>query len=105
MPATIDHAAIMYILYNGTHMFTANTKGSLQEGNMSSLVSFFFNLRSGGWSPNWVHSARRPFVPGPGDCEDGEFVGMNGRRNRSTRRKPAPAPLCAPQIPFDETPD
>jgi hypothetical protein len=21
-----------------------------------------FNLRSGGWSPNWVHSARRPLT-------------------------------------------
>jgi hypothetical protein len=26
-----------------------------------------------------------------------------GRGNRSTRRKPAPAPLCPPQIPFDQT--
>jgi hypothetical protein len=24
-----------------------------------------------------------------------------GRGNRSTRRKPAPAPLCPPQIPHD----
>jgi hypothetical protein len=40
-----------------------------------------------------------PIVPTPGDCEDGEFGGMKtGRDNRSTRRKPAPAPLCAPQI-------
>jgi hypothetical protein len=22
----------------------------------------FFNLHSGGWSPNWVHSASRPFT-------------------------------------------
>jgi hypothetical protein len=29
-------------------------------------------------------------VPAPGDCDDGEFGGMKiGRRNRSTRRKPA----------------
>jgi hypothetical protein len=29
-----------------------------------SLPAFvlFFNLHSGGWSPNWVHSARRPFT-------------------------------------------
>jgi hypothetical protein len=27
----------------------------------------------------------------------------NGRGNRSTRRKPAPAPLCPPQIPLDQT--
>jgi hypothetical protein len=43
-------------------------------------------------------------VPAPGDCEDGEFGGMKiGRGNRSTRRKPAAAPLCPPQIPLDQT--
>jgi hypothetical protein len=41
----------------------------------------------------------------PGWCEDGEFGGMNGRGNRSTRRKPAPTPLCPPQIPLDQTRD
>jgi hypothetical protein len=36
-----------------------------------------------------------------GDC--GAVGGMKiGRRNRSTRRKPAPAPLCPPQIPHDQ---
>jgi hypothetical protein len=36
------------------------------------------------------------------DC--GEIHGMKiGRGNRSTRRKPAPAPLCPPQIPHDQT--
>jgi hypothetical protein len=38
-----------------------------------------------------------PIVPAPGDYDDGEFGGMKiGRGNRSTRRKPAPAPLCPP---------
>jgi hypothetical protein len=33
-----------------------------------------------------------------GDC--GEIGGMKiGTGNRNTRRKPAPAPLCPPQIP------
>jgi hypothetical protein len=46
--------------------------------NRPSIYIFFLNFHSGGWSPNWVHSARRPFqswpiVPAPGDCEDGEF--------------------------------
>jgi hypothetical protein len=37
------------------------------------------------------------------DC--GAIGGMKiGRGNRSTRRKPAPAPLCQPQIPHDQTP-
>jgi hypothetical protein len=45
-----------------------------------------------------------PIVPTPVDCDDGEFGGMKiGRGNRSTRRLPAPAPLCPPQIPLDQT--
>jgi hypothetical protein len=41
---------------------------------------------------------------GEGDC--GAFGGMKiGRGNRSTQRKPAPAPLCPPQIPLDQTRD
>jgi hypothetical protein len=46
-----------------------------------------------------------PIVPAPGDCEDGEFGGINGRGNRSTRRKPAPTPLCPPRIPLDQIRD
>jgi hypothetical protein len=45
----------------------------------------------------------RPLLTVPGDCDDvGELGGMNGfgRGNRSTRRKPAPTPLCPPQIPL-----
>jgi hypothetical protein len=38
----------------------------------------------------------RPIVPAPGDY-DGEIGGMIGRGNRSTRRKPAPKPLCPQQ--------
>jgi hypothetical protein len=37
------------------------------------------------------------------DGECGEFSGMSGRGNRSTQRKPAPVPLCSPQIPHDLT--
>jgi hypothetical protein len=46
----------------------------------------------------------RPLLTAPGDCDvDGEVGGMNdfGMGNRSTRRKPAPTPLCPPQIPHD----
>jgi hypothetical protein len=39
-----------------------------------------------------------------GDYDDREFGGMKiGMGNRSTRRKPAPAPLCPPQNPLDQT--
>jgi hypothetical protein len=45
-----------------------------------------------------------PIVPTPGDYDDGEFGGMKiDRGNRSTRRKPTPAPLCPPQIKLDQT--
>jgi hypothetical protein len=50
---------------------------------------------------NWVHSALRPpIVPAPDDYDDGEIGGMMiGRGDRSTRRKPAPVPLCPSQTP------
>jgi hypothetical protein len=35
-------------------------------------------------------------VSAPGDYDNGEIGGMIGRGNRSTRRKPAPVPLCPP---------
>jgi hypothetical protein len=38
------------------------------------------------------------------DDDYGAVGGMrNGRGNRNTRRKPAPVPLCPPQIPHDLT--
>jgi hypothetical protein len=38
------------------------------------------------------------------DDDYGAVGGMRiGRGNRSTRRKPAPVPLCPPQIPHDLT--
>jgi hypothetical protein len=47
-----------------------------------------------------------PIVPAPCDYDDGEFGGMKiGKGNRSTRRKLAPAPLCPPKIPLDQTRD
>jgi hypothetical protein len=40
----------------------------------------------------------RPLLTAPDDYDDGEVSGMYGfgRGNRSTRRKPAPTPLCPP---------
>jgi hypothetical protein len=60
-----------------------------------------------GW--DCVHSVRRPltglfYQPRTIDDECGALGGMRtDRRNRSTRRKPAPVPLCVPQIPHDLT--
>jgi hypothetical protein len=44
----------------------------------------------------------KPQMIDEGDC--GAIGGMKiGRGNRSTRRKSAPAPLCPPLIPHDQT--
>jgi hypothetical protein len=44
----------------------------------------------------------KPQMIDEGDCE--AIGGMKiGRGNWSTRRKPAPAPLCPPQISHDQT--
>jgi hypothetical protein len=49
--------------------------------------------------PLGTAATNRPIVPAPGDYDDGEIGGMIGSGNRSTQRKPAPVPLCPPQIP------
>jgi hypothetical protein len=66
------------------------------------LIYYYYWYR-GGWSP--IGSTRHcghqwPIVPAPGDYDNGQIGGMMiGRGNRSTRRKPAPVPLCPPQTP------
>jgi hypothetical protein len=49
--------------------------------------------------PLGTAATNRSIAPAPGDYDDGEIGGMIGRRNRSTRRKPAPVSLCPPQTP------
>jgi hypothetical protein len=49
--------------------------------------------------PLGTAATNRPIVPAPGDYDDGEIGEMIGRGNRSTRRKPAPMPLCPTQTP------
>jgi hypothetical protein len=50
--------------------------------------------------PIGTTATNRSIVPAPGDYDDGEIGGMMiGRGKRSTRRKPAQVPLCAPQTP------
>jgi hypothetical protein len=56
-------------------------------------------VRGGIPGPLGTAATKRPIVPAPGDYDDGEIGGMIGRGNRSTRRKPAPVPLCPPQTP------
>jgi hypothetical protein len=63
---------------------------------MGLTISSQYNSNRGGG----VQLALWPLVSAPGDYDDGEIGGMMiGRGNRSTRRKPAPVPLCPPQTP------
>jgi hypothetical protein len=67
----------------------------------NSELFFFFNLCGGTLGTAATTGLLYyPRMIGDGDC--GELGGRKiSRRNRSTRRKPAPAPLCPPQIPHD----
>jgi hypothetical protein len=62
------------------------------------ILKFFLFVWVGG--VQLVTSAtNRPIAPVPGYFDDGEIGEMIGKGNRSTRRKPAPVPLCPPQTP------
>jgi hypothetical protein len=77
-------------------------------GACAKLLFFLSRMGGGGGvdsklGPHGTSATEWPIVPAPGD-DDGEIGGMKiGRGNRSTRRKPAPAPLWPPQIPLDQT--
>jgi hypothetical protein len=63
--------------------------------------SIFFNLCGGTLGTAATTGLMyQPQMIGEGDCG---YIGEMkiGRGNRSTQRKPAPAPLCPPQIPHD----
>jgi hypothetical protein len=67
-----------------------------------SLIFFLIGIEGGGvqLGPLGTVATKRPVVPVLGDYGDGEIGGMMiGRGNQSTRRKPAPVPLCPPQTP------
>jgi hypothetical protein len=49
--------------------------------------------------PLGTAAINKPIVSAPSDYDNGEIGGMIGKGNRSTRRKPAPMPLCPPQTP------
>jgi hypothetical protein len=72
----------------------------------SMKLSISFRLldlgQSAGLLGRVISSSQGLRMSAPGECEAAEVGGMNsfGRGNRSTRIKPAPTPLCPPQIPL-----
>jgi hypothetical protein len=71
------------------------------ESRVCSGIFFLIGIVGDGvqLGPLVTAATNRPIVPAPGDYDDGEIGGMIPRGNRSTRRKPAPVPLCPPQTP------
>jgi hypothetical protein len=75
--------------------------GESNHGNSVCKIYFLNGIVGGGaqLGPLGTVATNMPIMPAPGDYDDGEIGGMIGRGNRSTRRKPAPVPLCPPQTP------
>jgi hypothetical protein len=64
--------------------------------NLPILIIFLIRLVGDGIQLGPIDTVATdwPIVLAPGYYDDGEFGGLKiGRENRSTRRKPAPAPL------------
>jgi hypothetical protein len=87
---------------NGGHWFDLKLSNLLlKRSGIPILLVFLIGIVGGGvqLGPLGTVATNRPIVPAPGDY-DGEICGMMiGRGNRSTRRKPAPVPLCPPHTP------
>jgi hypothetical protein len=93
------------------HTLTKSLKCWVKRGKNAILLAltntdiYFFIASGVGLSPCTAATSGLLYQPqmiGEGDC--GAIGGMKiGRGNRSTRRKPTPAPLCPPQIPLDQT--
>jgi hypothetical protein len=96
-----------------TYWITSNTALSCcycQDPQFEATPTWanFFSFLGVGW--DWVYLACWPLtdlVYQPWMIDDDEWGAVSGMRtgrgNRSTWRKPAPVPLCPPQIPYDLT--
>jgi hypothetical protein len=86
---------------------TAGNKVPVVQSLATFLIIIYFIILSGVGltSPGTAATSGllyQPQMVDDGDC--GAIGGIKiGRGNRSTRRKPAPASLCPPQIPHDQT--
>jgi hypothetical protein len=85
----------MFFKSNVMNQLDALSSPFLHEGKAwaSKITIKSFLTRIVGVEFNWVHLTRRP----PTGLLYRVIMRI-GRGNRSTRRKPAPVPLCPPQI-------
>jgi hypothetical protein len=101
--------------FNRNQLINFKNEISMQTEKISQFIwntswkytRLVFKFLGVGW--DWVHLVRRPqfgllYQARMINDECGAAGGMRiGRRNGSTRRKPAPVPFCPPQIPLDLT--
>jgi hypothetical protein len=70
---------------------------------LTNFIIIIIIISGGETESTWYCGHYWPIVPAPDDGDCGVIGGIEiGRGNRSTQRKPAPAPLCPPQIPHDQ---
>jgi hypothetical protein len=105
----IQTTVLIWIIIPSTTPLSLIIVSSMVYSLDTDRVFNFLLLFLVGW--NWVHLVLRPLLAyrtsarwstRDGDC--GAIGRMkNGWGNRSTQRKPAPMPVCPPQIPRDQT--
>jgi hypothetical protein len=83
------------------HHHYSSVRLTFRSKRIRDILIFLIGIVGGGvqLGPLGTAATNRPIVPAPGDYDDGEIGGMIGKGNESTRRKPAPVPLCSPQTP------
>jgi hypothetical protein len=95
----------VFTTYHSNHPCVAFERGKL---SIKSASFFFIFLLLVGWDevPSTAVTSGLLYKSQMIDEDDCEAIdGIKiGRGNRSTRRKPAPAPFCLPQIPDDRPP-
>jgi hypothetical protein len=88
------------------YTYSTKHRQDRKDSNVENAFLFFQSCIVGSgvqMGPLGTSVTEWPIVPAPGDYDDGETGGMKMcRGNRSTLRKPTPAPLCPPRIPLDQ---
>jgi hypothetical protein len=81
---------------------------ALTTQHINTLFCFFFNIVLSALRLSPLGTAATiGLLYQPQMIDDDDYGAVGGMRigkgNRSTRRKPAPAPLCSPQMPHEQT--
>jgi hypothetical protein len=94
----------MFSVWCAPRLYHATERDEFSSVEWIGLWVIFF-IGGVGLSPGTAATSGLFYKPQMIDDDDcGAISGMKiGRGNRRTRRKPAPAPLCPPQIPHDQT--